>query len=126
MLRHDSKTYVIAVLPVTLFRSGSCAASLPRHIHESPHMTTKEKLHQAVLTMLTLEEAGGKPALDQARVLTDVLVAFAEVVRGQVPEVSALEVCVDDVPNQLLLELRQLNDHLRHERELTKRQVDPL
>lgn len=76
--------------------------------------------------MLTLEEAGGKPALDQARVLTDVLVAFAEVVRGQVPEVSALEVCVDDVPNQLLLELRQLNDHLRHERELTKRQVDPL
>jgi hypothetical protein len=70
-----------------------------------------ENLRTAILAALRIEKIDGDD--DAAAVaLTNILVAFAAVIRGPAPEVQGVELVADDTPAQFLAELRGLRSDL--------------
>ena len=64
-------------------------------------MTNRDRLHSALTAAFNLERNGADDAA-AAGALTDVLVAFAEVVRGPAPVVGELA-SIEEKPNEELL-----------------------
>ena len=76
-------------------------------------MIAKAALHQAILAAFKAEDADHEAA---AAVLTDLAVAFADVLCGE-PVGASIELTVDDTPRQLLCELRELIHEIRADRQ---------
>lgn len=75
-------------------------------------MNAKEKLRQAIETMI-VSERSNPDAPNSADLLTDLAVAFADVLRGPAPEVIAgVGVEADSTPAQILAELKGLRADL--------------
>lgn len=66
-------------------------------------MNAQEKLYQAVL-------ASNPDDTEGARQVADILLAFAEVLRGPAPEVQGVELVADDTPALILAELRAVRE----------------
>lgn len=84
-------------------------------------MPAKEALRQSLLAAVQLISPGAPEAATEqgVQVLTDVLAAFADLVRGPAPEVHGIELVADDTQAKILALLQQIVDHnTRAERQL--------
>lgn len=76
-------------------------------------MTAKAALHQAILAAFKAEDAEQETA---AAVLTDLAVAFADVLCGE-PVAASIELDTEDMPRQVLCEIRELIHEIRADRQ---------
>lgn len=75
-------------------------------------MDAKKSLHAALLSAFQLDEGVTPATAKHAIAMTDILCAFAEVLRGPAPEVHGVELVADDTQALILAELRGLRRHL--------------
>ena len=75
-------------------------------------MDAKQLLYQALLAAVQKDAAGVSTPEQDAMAMTDILCAFADVVRGPAPEVLGVELVADDTQALILAELRGLRRHL--------------
>lgn len=77
-------------------------------------MHSKEALRQSLLAAVQLISPGAPEAATEqgVQVLTDILSAFADMVRGPAPELLGAELAADDTQTQILAELQKITQHL--------------
>lgn len=69
---------------------------------DTTQATSASKLFQSILDAMRFDKSGSEDDVASAQALTDVLVAFAAVTRGPVPEFCALESKTDNSQAQIL------------------------
>lgn len=77
-------------------------------------MHSKEALRQSLLAAVQLISPGAPEAATEqgVQVMTDILSAFAGLVRGPAPEVQGVELVADDTQALILAELQRITQHL--------------